>query len=76
MPHPPYRPDLSPSYFFLFVYRKEKLRETSFTTSDDLIFVIKQIFSQIPEIVLKNVFRNWITRLSWTMKKRGEYYAE
>jgi transposase len=71
--HPPYSPDRAPSDFVLFGYLKEKLRGTSFTTSNDLIFAIGQLFSEIPEIELKNVFTNWITRLSWVMRKGGEY---
>jgi hypothetical protein len=39
-----------------------------FTTSNHLIFTTRQIFSEISEIVLKNVFPNWTTRLSWVMK--------
>jgi hypothetical protein len=74
--HPLYRQDLAPSDFFLFGYLKEKLCGTSFTMSDDLIFAIRQIFSEIPEIVLKNVFTNWITKLSWVMKKCVEYYTK
>jgi hypothetical protein len=28
-----------------------------------------QIFSEIPEMGLKNVFTDWITRLSWWWRK-------
>jgi hypothetical protein len=49
---------LAPKDFFLFGFLKEKLGGTSFMTSDDLIFATRQIFSEIPEIVLKNVFTN------------------
>jgi hypothetical protein len=45
----------APTDFFLFGYLKEKLRGTSFITSDDRIFAIRQIFSEIPELVLKSV---------------------
>jgi hypothetical protein len=71
--HPNYHPDQRPSDFFLFRYLKEKLRGTSFTTSDDLIFGMRQVFSEIPEMALKNVFINWITTLSRVMKKGSEY---
>jgi hypothetical protein len=64
VPHPYYHPDRAPSDFFLFGYMKEKLRRTSFIVRDDLIFAIRHIFSEIREMVLKNVFTNWITRLS------------
>jgi hypothetical protein len=62
-------PDLAASDFFPFVYLEEKLRGTSFTTSDDLIFAIRQIFCGILEIVLKNVFTNWTRRLSWSWRR-------
>jgi hypothetical protein len=51
-------PDRPRSDFFLFSYLKEKLRGRSFPTSHDLIFAIRQILSEIPEMVLKNVFTN------------------
>jgi hypothetical protein len=67
------RHDLAPSDSFFFVYLKEKLCGTSFTTNDDLIFAIRQIFSESPEMEVKNVLPNWITRLSWMKKKGGGY---
>jgi hypothetical protein len=76
VPHPLYSPDVTPNDFFLFRYLKDKLRGTLFTRSDDLIFAMTQLFSEIPEIVLKNVFTDRITRLSWVMKKDGEYYTK
>jgi hypothetical protein len=76
VPHPPCRPDPAPRDFFLFSCLKEKLCGRSFTTSDDLLFARQQIFSEIPEMILKNVFTNWITRLYWVMKKGGEYHIK
>jgi hypothetical protein len=73
---PPVGLDPAPSDAFVFGYLKEKLRGTSVTTSDDLICAIGHIFSEIPEAGLKNVFTNWITRLSWMAKKGGEYYTK
>jgi histone-lysine N-methyltransferase SETMAR len=73
MPHPPYGPDRVPSDFFLFSYLRETLRRRSFSTSDDLIFAIRPIFSEIPEMGLKDVLTNWIAPLAWVMKKSGEY---
>jgi hypothetical protein len=58
MPYSLRSPDLAPKDFFLFGFLKEKLGGTSFTTSDDPIFVTRQIFSEIPEIGLKNVLIN------------------
>jgi hypothetical protein len=58
--------------FFLWLSER-KLRDTSFTPRDDLIFAIWQIFSEILEMRLKNLFRNWIMRLYWVMKQGDEY---
>jgi hypothetical protein len=69
------RPGLTPNDFF-FGYLKEKLHGISFTTSDDLPFAIWHIFSEIPEMVLKNVLTNWIARLSCVREKRGESYSK
>jgi hypothetical protein len=55
---------------------ERKLRETSFTPSNDLIFAIWQIFSEISEMIHRDVFTNWMTRMSWVMKKGGEYYTK
>jgi hypothetical protein len=71
--YPPCRRDPAQSGFFLFGYLKEKLCETSSTPNDDRICAISPFFSEILEIVLKNVLTSWITRLSRVMKKDGEY---
>jgi hypothetical protein len=49
---PPYIPDPATSDFFVFGYVKKNLCGTLSTTSDDLIFVIWQIFSKIPQIIV------------------------
>jgi hypothetical protein len=64
VPHPPYRPDLAVTDFVVFGYLKGKLRGTSFMTNNYLILAIGPIFSEIPEMVLKKMFTNWITKLS------------
>jgi hypothetical protein len=71
-PLSPYDSDSGPSDFFPFRYLKEKHRDTSSSMSDDRIFALQSDVSEIPEIVLKNVFTNWITRLTWTIEKRSE----
>jgi hypothetical protein len=53
-------------------FSEGKLRGTSFTASGDLNFAIRQISSEILQMVLKNVFTNWITTLYWMMKQVGE----
>jgi hypothetical protein len=76
VPHPLYGPDGAPSDFLLFGSLKEEFLGMSLTWSDDFIFPIRQIFDEIPEITLKNVFTNWISSASWVMKKDGEYYTK
>jgi hypothetical protein len=44
VPHPLYSPNETPRNFFLFGYLKVKHRGISFSTIDDLIFAISQIF--------------------------------
>jgi hypothetical protein len=73
VPHSLHGPDAAPNDFFFFAYLKEKLRKPSFTTCDDLIFAIWQILSEIPDMALKNLIPNWVTRSSWLMKKSGEH---
>jgi hypothetical protein len=70
--YPPYGPDPAPNPFFLFGYLKEKLCGAWFTPRDDRISAIRQIFFEIPEMGVKNVFTNGITILCWVMKKGGE----
>jgi hypothetical protein len=72
VPHLHYNPDRAPSDFFLFGNMKEKLRGISFTARDDLIFARGQIFSEILEMVLKNVVPNSIMRAPWVTKKGGQ----
>jgi hypothetical protein len=76
VPHRSDCPDRAPSGFFLYGYLNGKLRGTLFTASDDLIFATGVMFSEIPEMVRKNVFTNSIMRSSCVMKKHGEYYTK
>jgi hypothetical protein len=61
--------------WFLSLWLSRTLCGASFTTSNDQIFAIQQAFSEIPEMVLKNVFTNWIMRLSCVIEKGGECAA-
>jgi hypothetical protein len=56
--------DLAQSNFVLFGDLKERLRGTSFIPGDDLIFAMRPLFSDIPEMVLEDVLTNWTARLS------------
>jgi hypothetical protein len=67
------RPDLALGDFFLFGYLKEKLCGASLTMSNDLIFSIWPILSEISEMAPKNVLTNRITRQPWARRKGNEY---
>jgi len=72
--HPPYSPDLSPCDFFLFGALKEKLAGMSFSSSEDLVSKIREIFSDFSKETLQLVYMNWSKRLKWVIEHGGEYY--
>ena len=74
LPHPPYSPDLAPSDFFLFGYIKEKCEGVEFTSPDELIEFIENIFSQISSEVFERVFLNWEERLKKCIQVNGNYF--
>ena len=74
LPHPPYSPDLAPSDFFLFGYIKEKCEGVEFTSPDELIEFIENIFSQISSDVFERVFLNWEERLKRYIQVNGDYF--
>jgi hypothetical protein len=59
-------------WLFSLWFCEEKLCETSSTVSDDLMIAIRQISSEILQMILKNVFTNWIMRWSSAMKNVSE----
>jgi hypothetical protein len=74
MPQPAYRPDLAPSDFFLFGFLKQRLQGVHLADREALKTAICQLFSQIDREVLTSVFVDWMERLKWVFKNRGEYY--
>jgi transposase len=74
MPHPAYSPDLAPSDFFLFGYVKGKLTDYQCETRDELKAAISEIFGGIGKETLHRVFLEWMKRLKWVTKHKGEYY--
>jgi hypothetical protein len=62
VPHRLYDPGGAPSDFRLFGSLKQKFLAISLTCINDFTFAMWQNFSEIPEIILKNVFKNRIRR--------------
>jgi histone-lysine N-methyltransferase SETMAR len=75
-PHPPYSPDLAPCDFFLFGYLKERLKGQRFKDRQTLEFRVRQIFTDIRPEIWASVFEEWLERLRWVIKHRGEYYRK
>jgi histone-lysine N-methyltransferase SETMAR len=74
LPHPAYSPDLSPSDFFLFGTIKEKMKGTTFSTSDGVLDKISELWREITKETLLTVFNNWKMRLNFVIMNNGEYY--
>jgi hypothetical protein len=55
VPHPASNSDLAASDFFLFGFRKEKVRAIALTAEDELISRIRAIFNEMPESVVMAV---------------------
>ena len=71
--HPPYSPDLAPSDFYLFCYLKSAIRGKIFHTINELQDAILAQFSLIPQITLRKVYNEWISRLERCISNGGEY---
>jgi hypothetical protein len=74
--HPAYSPDLSPCDFWFFRRAKTAIQNKSFQGPDELIEALTKLFDSITFEELQRVFHNWIRRLRWVIKKRGEYFHE
>jgi hypothetical protein len=68
LPHPPYSSGLAPSDFFLFGYIKEELIDYDCRTREELKSAIIEIFDEIPDDILMNVFHSWLKQLKWVIK--------
>jgi hypothetical protein len=49
---------------------------TSYSWPDELISAISELIASLPKHQLVNVDKNWMTRLNWVAKHRGEYYRK
>jgi histone-lysine N-methyltransferase SETMAR len=73
MPHPPYSPDLAPSYFFLSGYVKRCLAGLSFEDADQLLAAVESVLEGIEKVTLQAVFLEWMGRLRKCIATNGEY---
>jgi histone-lysine N-methyltransferase SETMAR len=71
-PHPPYSPNLAPSYFFLFGDVKRKLMGYHAESPSELLIRIRVILSEIPRETLNAVFLEWMERLQKCIDTNGE----
>jgi len=76
LPHPPYSPDLAPSDFYLFGMIKNRIRGRHFTTSDEIVTEIREIFEGISKTELQRVYNTWLRRLEWVIENHGGYYTD
>jgi histone-lysine N-methyltransferase SETMAR len=71
--HPPYSPDLTPNYFFLFPKIKEILRGTHFDDIDDISSNLMAALKAIPQNMFQNCFEGWTTCWHRCIASQGEY---
>ena len=69
--HPPYSPDLSPCYFFLFPRLKKMLSGNKYTSRRSLGSAIYQCLQQIPKEDYLSAFRDWVKKLQKMCFSKG-----
>jgi hypothetical protein len=69
-------PDLSPRNFFPLGMLKERIWGTSYGSPNELISAISVLIASFPKDQLVSVYKNWMKRLNWVIKHRGEYYRK
>jgi hypothetical protein len=62
MPHPPYRPDISPCDFWLFGLVKRILKWRKLMSGDDLLNSLLEIGTGPIKAQISNVYHQWIKR--------------
>ena len=73
LPHPPYSPDMAPSYFYLFPKLKSNLRGTQFGSNEDVIAAVNEYLEDHE----KDFYLEGISKLEqrWTecIALKGDY---
>jgi hypothetical protein len=75
MPRPPYSPDISLCYLWLFGMLKQILRDREFFSSDEIKDAIAQLRNDLTFDDVQSVFQDWTRRLAWVAENDGEYSA-
>jgi hypothetical protein len=73
---PAYSPDPSPSDFFLFGMLKERMSGTLYGSPYEFVSARSELIASLLKDQLVGAYKNWIKRLDWVIKHRGEYYRK
>jgi hypothetical protein len=76
MPHPSYRPDISPGKLFPFGSLKDILIDKRYPTPDELSCEVETIISETPSGLISRVFQTWQERLQKSYDTRGHSIEE
>ena len=74
MPHPPYSPDLTLSYFFLFTLMKKVLKGKRFANVEEMKQKTAEALKGIKINEFKNYFEQWKKYLDGCITSTGEYF--
>ena len=72
--HPPYRPDLSPYYFWLFPVLKEMLAGHCFESLCGIGSAVYQCLQHIPKEDYWAAFRKWVDWCKMCVEADGAYF--
>ena len=72
--HPPYSPDLSPCYFWLFPIVKQRLRGKVNESKFDVINGFRNEVNKLRKNDFHKCYESWIKRCKKLIFKKGNYY--
>jgi hypothetical protein len=75
IPHPPYRPDFAPSYFWLFGRIKTGFAGRSFGEPEELLEGVREFLEEIHAPELMMVFEGWIDRVRRVIIHNRQYLS-
>jgi hypothetical protein len=70
--HPPYRPDIAPSDFWLFDHVKNSLAGRTFDGPEQPLGAITQFWDEIQPSELEVVFSHWVERVRWVLENNRD----
>jgi hypothetical protein len=74
VPHLAYRPDITPTDFFMFGYIQSKLTEHDISDRQSLTNVIARIFDVIGQDIATTVFETWMNSPDWPLEHKGNIF--